>query len=296
MYALKNGKAYQFKVVGPQSATGGVRPSPVSDDGRDQVAPDSTGDAAASRSAGVARRRRRRCSTFSPKRRSGPRRAVQPTGPRDSRRVSITSARATGELFVAEVDRVLVATLTLQWSDVFFWGDAGGRRDAGYVHRLAVRRAHAGVGLGRPAARLGRRADSGAGPDRGSASTWSASNGPLRRYYEAPDSRTVVTSKARPCIRTARVALANEPVRTAAATAEVAHGPGDIGCGRHARTVTAVDEGGHDVAGIRVRECGRARQPVARADRAARAGHACRGPLARPTSRTAVPTPRRSVS
>jgi ribosomal protein S18 acetylase RimI-like enzyme len=39
-----------------------------------------------------------------------------------------------------------VATLTLQWSDERFWGER--EPDAGYVHRLAVRRSHAGQGLG----------------------------------------------------------------------------------------------------------------------------------------------------
>jgi GNAT superfamily N-acetyltransferase len=33
--------------------------------------------------------------------------------------------------------------VTLQWSDPPFWGD---RHDAGFVHRLAVRRSHTGSG------------------------------------------------------------------------------------------------------------------------------------------------------
>ncbi len=36
--------------------------------------------------------------------------------------------------------------MNLQWSDPFFWGDND--TDAGYVHRLAVRRDHAGRGFG----------------------------------------------------------------------------------------------------------------------------------------------------
>ena len=43
--------------------------------------------------------------------------------PRFSTRL-ITSAVTAGELFVAEIDNALVATLTLQWSDPRFWGDA----------------------------------------------------------------------------------------------------------------------------------------------------------------------------
>jgi protein-tyrosine phosphatase len=39
-----------------------------------------------------------------------------------------------------------VATLALKWNDPTFWGDRPA--DAGYVHALAVRRAHAGSGLG----------------------------------------------------------------------------------------------------------------------------------------------------
>jgi ribosomal protein S18 acetylase RimI-like enzyme len=48
-----------------------------------------------------------------------------------------------GQLFVATVDAAIVGTVTLQWSDPPFWGD---RDDAGFVHRLAVRRSHAGSG------------------------------------------------------------------------------------------------------------------------------------------------------
>ena len=88
-----------------------------------------------------------------------------------------------GELFVAEIDRSLVATVTLQWSDVFFWGDVGGDATAGYIHRLAVRRAHGGVGLGE---RLLDWVD-----DRIRARDRTrlrldvvTSNGPLRHYYE----------------------------------------------------------------------------------------------------------------
>lgn len=57
-----------------------------------------------------------------------------------------TKAVANGELFVAEADGAIVATLNLQWSDVVFWGER--EPDAGYVHRLAVRRDHAGARLG----------------------------------------------------------------------------------------------------------------------------------------------------
>jgi GNAT superfamily N-acetyltransferase len=48
-----------------------------------------------------------------------------------------------GELYVATIAAEIVGTVTLQWSDPSFWGD---REDAGFVHRLAVRRSHAGWG------------------------------------------------------------------------------------------------------------------------------------------------------
>jgi ribosomal protein S18 acetylase RimI-like enzyme len=58
----------------------------------------------------------------------------------------VASHAAACELFLVELDTATVATLTLQWSDLRFWGETA--PDAGYVHRLAVRRAHAGRGLG----------------------------------------------------------------------------------------------------------------------------------------------------
>jgi ribosomal protein S18 acetylase RimI-like enzyme len=51
-----------------------------------------------------------------------------------------------GELYVARLDGEVVATLALLWSDPAFWGERP--PDAGYVHALAVRRAHAGRRLG----------------------------------------------------------------------------------------------------------------------------------------------------
>jgi ribosomal protein S18 acetylase RimI-like enzyme len=41
-----------------------------------------------------------------------------------------------------------IATVTVQWSDRDFWLDRGDDGTAGYVHGLAVRRAHAGLGWG----------------------------------------------------------------------------------------------------------------------------------------------------
>ena len=59
----------------------------------------------------------------------------------------VVNARA-GDLYLAALDDAVVATLALQWSDPYFWGETGDDEQAGYVHRVAVRRTHAGAGLG----------------------------------------------------------------------------------------------------------------------------------------------------
>ncbi len=52
-----------------------------------------------------------------------------------------------GELFLAEgADGQSIATVTLQWEDPPFWGERP--PDAGYIHRLAVRREFGGRGAG----------------------------------------------------------------------------------------------------------------------------------------------------
>ena len=50
------------------------------------------------------------------------------------------------EVYLARLDGEPVGTLTLQWSDELVWGNVPD--DAGYVHKLAIRRAVAGRGLG----------------------------------------------------------------------------------------------------------------------------------------------------
>jgi GNAT superfamily N-acetyltransferase len=78
----------------------------------------------------------------------------------------------------------VVGTVTLQWDDARFWGEAGSDGRAGYVHRLAVRRTHAGTGLG--ALLLSWAADEvlAAGRSRLRLDVVSH-NRPLRRYYES---------------------------------------------------------------------------------------------------------------
>jgi ribosomal protein S18 acetylase RimI-like enzyme len=53
---------------------------------------------------------------------------------------------ARGEMYLATRDSAPVGTLKLQWEDRPTWGDMPD--DAGYVHRLAVRRVFAGRALG----------------------------------------------------------------------------------------------------------------------------------------------------
>lgn len=49
-----------------------------------------------------------------------------------------------GQVHVAEIGGRIAGTLQLQWSGPLFWGERPD--DAGYVHRLAVRREFAGLG------------------------------------------------------------------------------------------------------------------------------------------------------
>ena len=61
-------------------------------------------------------------------------------------RAELGAAIARGEVYVADVDGVAVATVTLLWDDPMYWGERP--PDAAYVHKLAVRRDRAGRGIG----------------------------------------------------------------------------------------------------------------------------------------------------
>ena len=50
-----------------------------------------------------------------------------------------------GEVYLARRERRAVGTFTLQWSDELFWPGAVG--EAGYIHRIAVRREARGLGV-----------------------------------------------------------------------------------------------------------------------------------------------------
>jgi GNAT superfamily N-acetyltransferase len=58
----------------------------------------------------------------------------------------IEAAIERGEVYVAELDGDVVATVTLLWEDELHWGERP--PDAAYVHKLAVSRAHAGQRIG----------------------------------------------------------------------------------------------------------------------------------------------------
>jgi GNAT superfamily N-acetyltransferase len=108
----------------------------------------------------------------------------QPNWPAPFPRRPVTRNAEAGELYLASLGSEIIGTVTLQWADPFFWGDEGTDGRAGYVHRLAVRRAHAGSGLG---ARLLTWAD---GQTRAAERSRLrldvvSHNAPLRRYYES---------------------------------------------------------------------------------------------------------------
>ena len=52
-----------------------------------------------------------------------------------------------GEVYLAKRRQESIGTITLQWSDRFFWVDD--ETDAGYVHKLAIKPAYTGTGLGK---------------------------------------------------------------------------------------------------------------------------------------------------
>jgi GNAT superfamily N-acetyltransferase len=58
----------------------------------------------------------------------------------------IEAAIERGEVYVAELDDDVVATVTLLWEDELHWGERP--PDAAYVHKLAVSRARAGQRIG----------------------------------------------------------------------------------------------------------------------------------------------------
>jgi GNAT superfamily N-acetyltransferase len=60
-------------------------------------------------------------------------------------RAMIAGGVARGEVYLARRDGRVVGTFTLMWSDELFWPGVSG--EAGYIHRIAVRREARGLGL-----------------------------------------------------------------------------------------------------------------------------------------------------
>jgi GNAT superfamily N-acetyltransferase len=75
----------------------------------------------------------------------------------------LAAAIERGEVFVAEMDGDVVATVTLLWDDALHWPDAP--TDGAYVHKLAVSRACAGRGIGQAIVEWADRTASAAGRD-----------------------------------------------------------------------------------------------------------------------------------
>jgi len=61
---------------------------------------------------------------------------------------SVKEHAAKTELFVARLNKEIVATFSLQWSDAFIWRELNSE-DCGYLHRLVVARSYKSHNLGR---------------------------------------------------------------------------------------------------------------------------------------------------
>ncbi|HEY8489680.1 MAG TPA: GNAT family N-acetyltransferase [Dehalococcoidia bacterium] len=94
----------------------------------------------------------------------------------------VSSAIRDHEVYLVLDGEAAVGTVTIQWSDEPVWGPQPG--DAGYVHRLAVRRDRAGQGLGRWILSWAEERVRAAGR-RYLRLDCMAANAGLRRYYEA---------------------------------------------------------------------------------------------------------------
>ncbi len=87
---------------------------------------------------------------------------------------------ARGELYLGRIDGEPAGTYTLLWSDPEIWGEQPS--NAGYVHSLAVSRAHAGCGLGQELLRHAEQVVAGTGRRYLRLDCWSGSE-KLRGYY-----------------------------------------------------------------------------------------------------------------
>lgn len=61
---------------------------------------------------------------------------------------TVKNQLAHSEVYILKVEDQVLGSLAIQWSDPFIWGDLD-NDESGYVHRLVVRRAYRGHGIGR---------------------------------------------------------------------------------------------------------------------------------------------------
>lgn len=81
--------------------------------------------------------------------------------PESFSRQSIAEKIKLEEVYLAKQKQRPIGTITLQWSDKFFWVDDD--TDAGYVHKLAIKPSYTGKGLGRQLLEWAERATKAAG-------------------------------------------------------------------------------------------------------------------------------------
>jgi GNAT superfamily N-acetyltransferase len=114
-----------------------------------------------------------------------------PTDRFERREPWITRAKR-GELFLARTAGTSIATVTVQWEDLPTWKERPG--DAGYIHRLAVRRAYSGQGVGRQLLNWAEDLIISRGKSIARLDCW-GENMQLRRYYELAGYTLVAETK-----------------------------------------------------------------------------------------------------
>jgi GNAT superfamily N-acetyltransferase len=67
--------------------------------------------------------------------------------PGEFSRASFLEQISREEVYIGLIDGKPAGTFILQWSDTFWWGEQP--PDAGYIHKLAIRPAYTGQGVGR---------------------------------------------------------------------------------------------------------------------------------------------------